>query len=1419
MIKLGNRITHGCFKDEELYYNKLRSAFVVLLITLALSSTIFILPTSATGSDGDSYIQSVISRIAQNFEEKGFHELAASWSGSVAGAPLLVYSEESPLYYLVPIIKNNQCIAEMGTDINTGDWMWYSETYQYGTFPPVSAQDAKSAAEGYIKNQSLEGILEIPQLNVMSDNGLYWVFPLVTSGSLETRIYVSFTSAEDVFTERTISKTIATSRNGYGESIDSKGLLSNNSSLSGTGSSINVPYHAQLTGYYCGSASLEMAMDYYGPDISQYQIANVARSNSSYGAYADDIRRAAHFSNLSTSVGVDSPGNNCTGYTGRDTGYGAFEYSSNSYWLDSLKNLVDQGYAIEILTWYDTSHSSGHFRVVTSYDSSMNSITVNDPWNPSWGGLYGGPNVVFSNSTFQDLWRYSSYWALFTHPWTVTLNAPSSVQKTSTFSVSATVTYSCPSPFTTEAWDLYPAASAKATITLPANLLLATGETATKNIGSGELAAGSSATISWQVVAGNNTGFYDILVNAYGNVSGNLPWRGGYPAYSYTDRIGGVGTKNIDVGSDIVTFETNPTTFAGSSGTITLGNYTYSNGQTGFYSDDNYLASANAPTNYQFDHWAYSGSLGNGVYVENISSNPTTVQVQGDGWLKAIYRAKITLQTNTLSGSLTWNSLTYTNGQTRWETNLPPDYSSVATIAANPPAGYRFISWSTAGMISVTNSYSNPASLIINGAGSVMANFADLTPPSTPNPDDGIAGWTNINNTSFSWPPCVDDGSGFAGYYWKVDSGPETRQVSTSVNLINQSDGIHTFYVKAVDYAGNSGAYGSHIFEIDATNPSGSLTINSGSQFTNISSVVLSPSSSDATSGVAGVCFSNDGLVWSSWESASPTRIWTLISGDGYRTVYFRIKDNAGLISSTYSANITVDSTPPEGSVKINNGELFTITAGIQLNLSANDASSGVAQMRFSNDNIVWSNWENYSQSKTWSLQKGDGNKTVFVQYKDNAGLISTCTATVALDTTSPQGYIQINEGATYSTSVSIMLNLLTTDVTSGIRQIRFSNDNTSWSNWENSAATKLWNLSSGDGDKTVFCQVSDNAGNTAILYTNVTLDTTYPTGSISINNSSPYLSNLSAILSLFYNDAYGISGVCYSNDGSVWSSWENASPTKAWTLISGDGSKTVYYRIKDNAGLISSTYSANIVVDTTPPQGSIKINNGTLFTIAANVQLNLSASDALSGVFQMRFSNDNAVWSNWENYSQSKTWNLQTGDGNKTLYVQYEDYAGLISTYKASITIDTTPPIAIAGQDQTIMQGNSVIFNGGESTDNTGVISYTWDFGDISQSTGITTTHVYSTPGTYMAKLTVQDTAGNTATATVNIVVQPQPTPTPAPPSPTTNPTTSLTATPNPTPTPSIPEYPALIPIIAFATAILVLAALRKEHTRPMRT
>jgi PKD repeat protein len=66
-----------------------------------------------------------------------------------------------------------------------------------------------------------------------------------------------------------------------------------------------------------------------------------------------------------------------------------------------------------------------------------------------------------------------------------------------------------------------------------------------------------------------------------------------------------------------------------------------------------------------------------------------------------------------------------------------------------------------------------------------------------------------------------------------------------------------------------------------------------------------------------------------------------------------------------------------------------------------------------------------------------------------------------------------------------------------------------------------------------------------------------------------------------------------------------------------------------------------------------------------------------------------------------------------------------------------------------------TVVLDASSSTDDRGIASYSWDFGDNTSGTGILVTKKYSNAGTYIVILTVTDYFGNEGYATETITVE----------------------------------------------------------------
>ncbi len=162
-----------------------------------------------------------------------------------------------------------------------------------------------------------------------------------------------------------------------------------------------------------------------------------------------------------------------------------------------------------------------------------------------------------------------------------------------------------------------------------------------------------------------------------------------------------------------------------------------------------------------------------------------------------------------------------------------------------------------------------------------------------------------------------------------------------------------------------------------------------------------------ADSPVDGIFYRVNGGTTMSVENDGQPQITT--EGDSNTLEYWFTWDSTGTgtinLHEPAITDIKLDKTAPTGSITPNIATSETTL--ITLNLSANDATSGISQMKFRNEDGDWSNWEAYAETKTWTLSGGDGTKTVSVQYIDNAGLISPAySATITLQTpqTTPEG-------------------------------------------------------------------------------------------------------------------------------------------------------------------------------------------------------------------------------------------------------------------------------------------------------------------------------------------------------------------------------------------------------------------------------
>jgi hypothetical protein len=134
------------------------------------------------------------------------------------------------------------------------------------------------------------------------------------------------------------------------------------------------------------------------------------------------------------------------------------------------------------------------------------------------------------------------------------------------------------------------------------------------------------------------------------------------------------------------------------------------------------------------------------------------------------------------------------------------------------------------------------------------------------------------------------------------------------------------------------------------------------------------------------------------------------------------------------------DTAAPSGTISINSGATYTKSTSVSLGLSASNPTSGdpVMDMRFSNDGVTFGAWQAYSSSASYTMPAGDGTKTVYVQFRNGAGVISaTASDSIILDTTPPSitspPAPALKAGQVGTTNVRVGITWSATDATSGV--------------------------------------------------------------------------------------------------------------------------------------------------------------------------------------------------------------------------------------------------------------------------------------------------------------------------------------------------------------------------------------------------
>ena len=400
--------------------------------------------------------------------------------------------------------------------------------------------------------------------------------------------------------------------------------------------------------------------------------------------------------------------------------------------------------------------------------------------------------------------------------------------------------------------------------------------------------------------------------------------------------------------------------------------------------------------------------------------------------------------------------------------------------------------------------------------------------------------------------------------------------------------------------------------------------------------------------------------------------------------------------------------TPLQGNFSINAGASFTNSAAVTVSFPT---QSGITGMRVSQDGNFATpslgdvNYRVAASSAAFTLSSGDGPKTLYAQYQDQASVDSAVyTRSIVLDTAPPVAFpgntsmLLIDSGSAYSNTAAglVSLQFSATDALSGVDSVALgSSPVLNSGNFVPYATPMVYSISpSTDGSKTIYAFFRDHAGNvTAAQSASITLDTTPPTlSSFAFNcpgNPLPTSLCNASVVNLQVGSADAVQ-IKIANDtgltNATLQTFQGPVMQIAWLLSPGDGAHSVSFVLLDSAGNATATNTYPISVDTQPPTSpSLQITGDSAFspgyTHSASVGLVLAAS----GATQMQISNcadfsasgagcNTTAW-----VTQAPTlanWNTSAAPGNNTVYAQFRDAAlNLSAVATASIILDTVAP------------------------------------------------------------------------------------------------------------------------------------------------